>query len=476
MEWESVGFLHRQRRGAIFSPPFNYTTFPRRRTGLGFSSIFSQRTSRYYDYLVSCCTDSPRKVRSSTRKVCSSSSRVVSSQSIEKKVVQTEIAFVVDVESTGLSKWDEVVEVAALELIKTKKEEKEMKEEDLPLQEKKTRWNNRESNRPGQLINIYKSQFNYIPLLDDDDDDDNNEESYSASSFSSSSFSSSSYPMVLPPPPRSLNFLMDELVSYDFHPTGRIFHSYLCPQCSVHPIAHRLTGLSSSFLNRFAPSPERVLGPLRRLLGSNTLIFHHAAFDIRMLNRAFQTYGLRPILLNIHALGFQNHLEFQNHQLFLSSIPNRWGGVGSHHLGRPLTPPPLQPPLVVSQPLPASPSRHKGSTDIGEPVGYYYCTRHLAYHLFPDLTRRDLSAVCSHLGIQEAPQLRIKHGAITDAYLTARVFIQLVRVLQHRQKHITGYSTQWLPQQSKSKKKKNNNLLPTSVSVCVSLFLFVSII
>lgn len=67
---------------------------------------------------------------------------------------------------------------------------------------------------------------------------------------------------------------------------GRYFHSYLRPDCRIHPGAARVHGLTASFLAD-KPCFEEIADELLDFLGDAQLIIHNAPFDLRFLDAEY---------------------------------------------------------------------------------------------------------------------------------------------------------------------------------------------
>lgn len=83
-----------------------------------------------------------------------------------------------------------------------------------------------------------------------------------------------------------------ELVNH--MPTGRHFHSYVCPDRDMPEEAFRIHGLSAEFLADH-PVFEKIAAELIEFLGDSMLVIHNAEFDMRFLNAELALLG-RPAL------------------------------------------------------------------------------------------------------------------------------------------------------------------------------------
>lgn len=67
-------------------------------------------------------------------------------------------------------------------------------------------------------------------------------------------------------------------------PTGRVFHKYLNPECSISAEAVSVHGLTAEFLSD-KPKFAEITDEFLQFIGSDsTLIIHNAAFDLKFLN------------------------------------------------------------------------------------------------------------------------------------------------------------------------------------------------
>jgi len=76
--------------------------------------------------------------------------------------------------------------------------------------------------------------------------------------------------------------------------TGAVFHTYLNPERDMPPEAQRVHGLSTAFLSDKPRFAERA-AEFGAFIGSDRLIIHNAAFDVKFLNAELGRLG-RPAL------------------------------------------------------------------------------------------------------------------------------------------------------------------------------------
>lgn len=75
-------------------------------------------------------------------------------------------------------------------------------------------------------------------------------------------------------------------------PTGREFHSYICPEDrEVHPEAEQIHGLSTVFL-KDKPKFRSVVRDFLDFVGDAPLVIHNASFDIGFLNMELERVGM----------------------------------------------------------------------------------------------------------------------------------------------------------------------------------------
>ena len=109
-------------------------------------------------------------------------------------------------------------------------------------------------------------------------------------------------------------------------PTGREFHSYICPEDrEVHPEAEQVHGLSTAFL-KDKPLFKAVADTFIAFVADAPLVIHNAAFDIGFINMELDRAGRPPIpqerLVDTLALARRKHPAGPNS---LDALCKRYG-------------------------------------------------------------------------------------------------------------------------------------------------------